>query len=105
MKELKPNHNIVRIGRAESHTVVSLNAKQITLRGHVSDVEYERTFHVGEIVEFDGDYAGSRYGKLERIYKDAVVVNENDEMHQLSLYEFAAQNWNFNLEKALYAAL
>ena len=96
MTTLTFDNNIVILGRSEQHSIVEFDSKQITIQGKVSGQRYKRTFKVGDLVEYDSDYQGSKYGKLQRIYKDNVLIVDREYVCRIPLYEFAKRNWDFN---------
>jgi hypothetical protein len=101
MKTLKPEGNVVLLGRAETHSVVKLSSHQITIRGKVCDTIYERTFCIGDTVEYDSDFYGSCYGQLQSINDDVVTVVDKNKEHKIPLYNFAKRNWDFDYIEAI----
>lgn len=88
-------NNVSRLSnRTEVHTAI-IGKDCVTIKGRVDNVYYEKTFFLGQRVEYDSDFTGSLYGKLKRIYQDRVAIVDRDKIYTLSLYEFARKNWNF----------
>jgi len=98
-KILNPENNIVILCRPEKHTVVDISDSNITIRGSVSGTKYQRTFKIGDLVEYDSDYNGSLFGKLKRIYKNAVLITSNQRIYRVSLFDFARRNWDLKSEE------
>ena len=88
----------------DNHTCYSAeieHGKSIRLYGYHQHKEFNITFNIGDIAEYDS-YNLKYMGKIVKITANTVTIdgkNTGVGNKRLSLYEFAWRNYDFDLEK------